>query len=335
MRTLIFFAHNDVFDTVDRRIQYYLEQLRELGDIVFVSSGQLNPEAAANIWPLCKGVYCHKGDAWHHGWWLAVQNGWLDDYDRVVFADDSVYGPLYPLTQMWDSFTGADVYTAAENTSFFVAVELNERTLSFLNVNDEGNIIGNALVVGLHVEPYLSAEKAHAAIQQSPAAPWSDGTDDDPTVAYWDILVEYVKFPFIKTEVIHQPNGFLGPWHAPERWRNVTWEGSMQYLQRLLTNISYPFELIAGNTKRLGYDTYAANTPTPNMILASSYGILGKILERPNLSDADRAKAEELVRETDHAAEKLGTNPTDTAVNVFVLRMNSVFQQTRALAISD
>ena len=141
-RTLVLFAHFDLQGIVDPYVAYYLKALHELGaTIVFVSgSPTLTPESVAPIRSFCAGIYTRRTlsfdfGSWHLAWCILRQRGWsLDHFDRFVIANDSVFGPLFPLEDMWSSFHDADMYGAAENTqlvphlqSFFLAWDLNSR----------------------------------------------------------------------------------------------------------------------------------------------------------------------------------------------------------------
>jgi Rhamnan synthesis protein F len=123
-RTLVLFAHFDLQGIVDPYVAYYVKALRGLGaTIVFVSgSPTLTPESVAAIRSLCDGIYTRRTlsldfGSWHLAWCILRQRGWsLDQFDRFVIANDSVFGPLFPIEEMWSSFHSADMYGAIENT---------------------------------------------------------------------------------------------------------------------------------------------------------------------------------------------------------------------------
>jgi len=164
-RTLVLFAHFDPQGIVDPYVVYYLKALQGLGaTILFVSgSPMLTAEAVAPIRSLCAGIYTRRTlsldfGSWHLAWCILGQRGWsLDQFDRFVIANDSVFGPLFPIEEMWREFHDADMYGVIENNewvphlqSFFLVWDLNSRTRGFLNDfwNDFQYIIAKPFVSG-------------------------------------------------------------------------------------------------------------------------------------------------------------------------------------------
>ncbi|MBV8787293.1 MAG: hypothetical protein JOZ00_11460 [Mycobacterium sp.] len=269
-RTLVLFAHFDPQGAVDPYVAYYLNALHELGAcIVFVSgSPVLAPESVTPIRSLCAGIYTRRTlsfdfGSWHLAWCILRQRGWsLDQFDRLVFANDSVFGPLFPLEEMWNSFHDADMYGPVENTqmaphlqSFFLAWDLNPRTRSFLEGfwNDFSYVVHKGTLVwryevglskrarnaGLTVKPFVSADTIKTTYGRSSTRPWTDrSARNNGTLHFWDGLIEDFRFPFLKTNLAR----YDMPWHAPmPRLREV--------IER---HTAYPFEFIQANVDRLG-----------------------------------------------------------------------------------
>ncbi|ORA18208.1 hypothetical protein BST16_02220 [Mycobacterium asiaticum DSM 44297] len=270
--TLALFAHFDPQGVVDPYVIYYLERLHEIGaTIIFVSGAPvLSPDSVDPIRELCAGIYTRHTlsldfGSWHLGWSILRQRGWsLDQFDRLLLVNDSVYGPLFPLDEMWSSFCGADMYGAIEShehmphlQSFFLAWDLNQRTRPFLErfwnnfkyVVDKNAVIWRyelglskgARDAGLSLKPFISVSAIDAMYSRSPAHQWA-GKFSDPsinnTLYYWDGLIEYMRFPFLKT-VLPRYNK---PWHD-----------SMENLRNFIEqHTSYPYELIESNVNRLG-----------------------------------------------------------------------------------
>jgi hypothetical protein len=189
-RTLVLFAHFDLQGIVDPYVAYYLKALHDLGaTIVFVSgSPTLTPESVASIRSLCAGIYTRRTlsldfGSWHLAWCILRQRGWsLDQFDRFVIANDSVFGPLFPIEEMWSSFHDADMYGAIENTqmvphlqSFFLAWDLNSRTRPFLNDfwNDFQYVVHKGTLIGGTRSAYPGAlvKQGSASNRSSPPPP--------------------------------------------------------------------------------------------------------------------------------------------------------------------
>ncbi|MEE2851252.1 MAG: rhamnan synthesis F family protein [Actinomycetota bacterium] len=268
-RTLLLFAHFDVQGVVDPYVTYYLKALHGLGaTIVFVSASPvLSAESVATIRPFCAGIYTRRTlsfdfGSWHLAWCVLRQRGWsLDQFDRFAIANDSVFGPLFPLEEMWGSFRGADMYGAIENTqmfshlqSFFLAWDLNSRTRPFLNdlwaefqyPVHKGTLIWRYEVglsrrarnAGLSVKPYVSA----AAIRTCgghPSQRWGSKRSgrNNGTLYFWDDLIEDFGFPFLKVTVV----------------RDKRLRKSMTHLRDVIEqHTPYPYRLIQSNVERLG-----------------------------------------------------------------------------------
>ncbi|BBX96082.1 hypothetical protein AWC15_07575 [Mycobacterium lacus] len=272
-RTLVLFAHFDPQGVVDPYVVYYLQALHGLGaTIVFVSgSPSLTPESVAPIRELCAGIYTRRTlsldfGSWHLAWCILRRRGWsLDQFDRLVIANDSVYGPLFPIEEMWGSFHDADMYGAIESTvqhphlqSFFLAWDLNSRTRSFLNDVWEGfqytidklllirryevGLSTGARTAGLSLKPFLSAAAIKATYPLSPAheraTVLSNRRSVNNAIFFWDGLIEHLRFPFLKTSL---------PRH------NTPWQDSIPRLREFIEqHTAYPYELIQSNVDRLG-----------------------------------------------------------------------------------
>jgi lipopolysaccharide biosynthesis protein len=270
-RTLVLFAHFDVQGIVDPYVAYYLKALHELGaTIVFVSgSPTLTPESVAPIRSFCAGIYTRRTlsldfGSWHLAWCILRHRGWsLDQFDRFVIANDSVFGPLFPLEELWRSFHDADMYGAIENTqmiphlqSFFLAWDLNSRTRPFLDdfwsefqyVVHKATLIWRyeiglsrrARKAGLSIKPFVSAATVNTTYGRSSTHLWASRRSgrNNGTLYFWDGLIEDFRFPFLKT-ILPRLNK---PWQVP-----------MAHLRDVIEqHTRYPYRLIQSNVDRLG-----------------------------------------------------------------------------------
>ncbi len=270
--TLVLFAHFDPQGIVDPYVVHYLKALHGLGaTIIFVSgSPKLAPESVAPIRSLCAGIYTRRTLAmdfgsWHLAWCILTERGWsLDRFDRLVLANDSVFGPLFPIEEMWSSFRDADMYGAIESAefgvhlqSFFLAWDLNSRTRPFLSdfwngfqyIVDKVNIVDQyeiglsrrAHEAGLTLKPFVSVADIRAAYGRSPDHQWAGKFSGEPfnhTLFFWDGLIEHFRFPFLKASLPR----YNDPWHD-----------SMARLRDFIEqHTDYPYELIQSNVDRLG-----------------------------------------------------------------------------------
>jgi lipopolysaccharide biosynthesis protein len=234
-KKLLLFAHYDPRDEVDDYVRFYLEKLHELGsEIIFVSgSPQLTPEAAARIAPLCAGIYtCNSLSldfgSWNLAWQQMQEKGWnLGWFDQCIFANDSVYGPLFDLSEMFSQFVNADMYGVTENLegyshlqSYFLVWDINYATQQFIEefwrnfryiVNKEKLIqrceLGISALArkrGLRQKAYISNLAARAAAERYQGHEHDEairGRDVNNTLYLWDVLISSLRCPFLKAEV--------------------------------------------------------------------------------------------------------------------------------------
>ncbi|BBY39870.1 hypothetical protein MMAN_40040 [Mycobacterium mantenii] len=277
-RTLLLFAHFDPQGIVDPYVAHYLRALQRLGTtVVFVSGSPiLAPESVAPIRALCAGIYTRRTlsfdfGSWHLAWCILTDRGWsLDQFDRFVLANDSVFGPLFPLDEMWSSFCDADMYGAIENSqlvphlqSFFLAWDLNSRTRPFLDdfwndfeyVVHKGSVIWRheiglsrrARKAGLSVKPFVSAAAIDATYGHSSAQRrvLRHLGRNNATLYFWDGLIEDFRFPFLKTILVRD---------------NKYRQGSMAQLRDVIErHTDYPYRLIQSNADRLDPRGLASN----------------------------------------------------------------------------
>lgn len=103
MKRAVVFAHYDKDNIVDDYVIYYIKALKEIAEtIIFVSCNNIkNPECLNG---LADKIIDEPHDEYDFGSYkrgfLYLQDR-LDDYDELIFANDSCYGPLYPLEKVF------------------------------------------------------------------------------------------------------------------------------------------------------------------------------------------------------------------------------------------
>lgn len=234
-RRLVFFAHYDPKDEVDEYVRFYLEKLYQLGStIIFVSgSPYLKAGSAAKIAPFCAGIYTRRTlsldfGSWHLAWQQMKRKGWqLESFDQLLLANDSVYGPLFDLQEMFSQFQGADMYGVTESKeqgshlqSYFLLWDLNPRARSFIE-DFWGNfryVVGKQELIkrcelgiserarkcGLRQKAYISDVEARTAAakhgdHQHMAEVSAGGVNN--TLYLWDVLIADLRCPFLKTDL--------------------------------------------------------------------------------------------------------------------------------------
>jgi lipopolysaccharide biosynthesis protein len=265
---LCVFAHFDPQGIVDPYVLHYLRALASVGhDVVFVTtSPTFAREQADRVAPLCTRVVHRRNVGFDFASWSAGLEGEdLSARRRVVFANDSVYGPFRGLSAAFDAVEsrGLDVWGLTESfecgrhvQSYFLVFE--RRAIESGFVAGLGDWIGvhadkKRLVDRCEVGLAARAERAGLVI----GALWTPdalervvaGRADfqyrghprplNPTLVFWDVLLADLGFPFLKTDVLKNDRHHS---HALRDWR------------RLVGSAGYDVELIASHLARLGFD---------------------------------------------------------------------------------
>jgi len=103
MNRWVIFAHYDKDSVIDDYVIYYLKKIREIiQNIVFVSDCNLSDEELNKL----HGITVHNIAGKHgeydwgsykKGFEYLEKNNLLQNIDELIFCNDSVYGPIYPL----------------------------------------------------------------------------------------------------------------------------------------------------------------------------------------------------------------------------------------------
>ncbi len=107
-RRLTVFSHWDPDGIIDDYVLYYLKELKKYSDIIFVSDGVLSFEEIKKITPYVNKSICIKHGEYDFGSYkIGFENctETLCDYDELLFVNDSCYGPLISLDDLFDRFS--------------------------------------------------------------------------------------------------------------------------------------------------------------------------------------------------------------------------------------
>ncbi len=107
IKRLAIFASYDKNSIIHEYVLYYLGQLKQIADIVFVFDNRLDEQQAKLIEKFCIHSICGKhGEydfgSYKRGYQWADSAGLLEQYDELIFCNDSVFGPIYPLTPIFE-----------------------------------------------------------------------------------------------------------------------------------------------------------------------------------------------------------------------------------------
>ncbi len=109
---------------IDDHVLFYLEKLHGLGlVIVFISTSEtLDRESIRNARPFCRSILIRANLGYDFASWKAglERVGDLTPYRTVVLANDSVYGPIHDLSDVFTSMRqrGLDVWGITDSMQF-------------------------------------------------------------------------------------------------------------------------------------------------------------------------------------------------------------------------
>jgi len=132
---LCVFAHNDPWNCVDPHVLHYLRGLRESGcDVLFVStSSALRETDIQAVGEFCFQVWLRKNQGYDFGSFQAGLAPFADDpqYAQILLANDSVYGPMYPLEEAFAQMDGRGLDVWSMTDSLQVEYHLQSYFLVF------------------------------------------------------------------------------------------------------------------------------------------------------------------------------------------------------------
>lgn len=121
MKRLAIYAHFDAERKVRRFTNHYLEALSEhVGRIDFVSTAEL-PQRELGKLDSCTTRANRPNRGFDFGMWKwALEQHDLNDWDELVLTNSSVFGPLVPLSGMFDKMaeSDCDFWGATDNYEF-------------------------------------------------------------------------------------------------------------------------------------------------------------------------------------------------------------------------
>ena len=106
-KRLCVFAHFNPQFRVAEYVFYYLQRLHDdvNADIIFSSTSAIPTADRARLEALCLYIVIRKNQGYDFGSWQdglhALSHEQLLEYDEIIIANDSCYGPLVPLTEVW------------------------------------------------------------------------------------------------------------------------------------------------------------------------------------------------------------------------------------------
>ena len=112
MRRVVVFAHYDKDSLIDDYVVYYVKALKEAGcDVVFVSCKEIAQTELNKLNGLVIHTITENHDEYDFGSYkrgFLYLKPFLNNYDELIFANDSCYGPLYPISEVFEKMEKED-----------------------------------------------------------------------------------------------------------------------------------------------------------------------------------------------------------------------------------
>jgi len=110
MKRAVIFAHYDKDGIVDPYVLYYLEALKSISDhIVCVSTASLSQEEVKKLSASCNRVIVRENEGYDFmSYKRGLQTLEGQQYEEILFCNDSVYGPIFDLEPIFSEMTHAD-----------------------------------------------------------------------------------------------------------------------------------------------------------------------------------------------------------------------------------
>ncbi len=261
MNRLCIFAHWDRDQIIDDYVIYYLESLRKVcTKIIFVSDCNLPPEEKSKIEGIADCLICeHHGEydfgSYKRGF-LYAKNTELN-FDEIIFANDSCYGPFYPLDRVlrktenkkcdWWGLTAntyglkkcGDKYVSCYDKhiqSYFFALRPQVfKNPEFVNFITSVKPLKTKDEIILNYEIGLTKLLDRMGFKKYICINCYTHTENC-TAKKWDKLIIKKNYPFLKTSIP----------------KNGLWvEGEVNWESVITKYCDYPVELIKRNAQRL------------------------------------------------------------------------------------
>jgi len=120
MKRIAIFSHYDKHDIIDDYVVYFLTQLKKVCDeIIFVTDTNISVKDCVKIDGLVKNKIIGRHGEYDFGSYkrgfLSIQDP--EEFDEIIFCNDSCYGPLYPITEMFYEMVNrsCDFWGATQN----------------------------------------------------------------------------------------------------------------------------------------------------------------------------------------------------------------------------
>lgn len=297
-KRLCLFAGFDAHSQIADYVIYYLKSLSQIADVCYWGDFEADDSEKAKIKPYCKAIYCKKHGKYDFGSWQElirkIGRKEIESYDELILANDSCYGPLFDLSELFQVMDAQDsdfwgLSLVCRNhihlqSYFMVLKQPVIQSDVFYDFFDHIKPEANYCDVCATYEDRFTYLLSKAGFKFSSYIDYTDISNHP----YRDVMaaIEDRHFPFLKVKF------FLG---------DIRDQGGVADWRRVIRkNTNYPVEYIEDDLTRRGFDMDTIDrsvrekrSGTPDFYFRDSFlrrlvKKVGKVLLRPALYITDR-----------------------------------------------
>lgn len=112
-RRICFFAGFNADGIIHEYVVYYISQLADICDVHYLADCEMGDGQLEKLAPYVKSARGYRHEKYDFGSWqeLASQMGWssIETYDELILCNDSCYGPLSPLSRLFETMESKDI----------------------------------------------------------------------------------------------------------------------------------------------------------------------------------------------------------------------------------
>ncbi len=262
MKRAVIFAHYDKDKIIDDYVVYYLNALKSVCDtVVFVSCNEIPDPEKSKLDGIAEYIIAENHDEYDFG---SYKRGYLylkerlQDFDELVFANDSCYGPFFPFNEIFEEMEASsdcDFWGITKNR--FGAIKKNNKYIgvkrehlqSYFLVFKKNVFLSE--VFGEFISSIRHFDEKNDIVINYEIGLYellvNNGFKDDVYVkifyrfnhvifSLWRELIKFGGMPFVKCSILRRKNQDL----------TVT-----DFWQDFISDVSdYPVELIQKNLNR-------------------------------------------------------------------------------------
>lgn len=262
MRRAVIFAHYDKDNLIDDYVVYYVKSLKDVCDtVVFVSCNEIFAAEKSKLDGIADYIIDEKHDEYDFG---SYKRGYLylkerlEDFDELIFANDSCYGPLFPLKEVFEKMEAScdcDFWGITKNR--FGAVKKNNKYIgvkrehlqSYFLVFKKNVFLSE--VFGEFISSIKHLDEKNDIVINYEIGLYellvNNGFKDDVYVkifyrfnhvifSLWRELIKFGGMPFVKCSILRRKNQDLT---VTDFWQDF-----------ISAQCDYPLEIIQNNLER-------------------------------------------------------------------------------------